>query len=76
MISPTDLFHPSPAPHFKTFQAEKHDEGTRGFREYTNLPNIPNTLIRIRNPDKITEPTYTVSYGFSGDKTTNTLVTG
>jgi len=20
MISPTDLFHPSPAPHFKTFQ--------------------------------------------------------
>jgi len=45
------------------------------FREYANVPNIRDTLIRIRNTDKITEPTYTVSYGFPGDKAIDTVIT-
>ena len=32
------------------------------------MPNLPDTLIRIRNNDKITELTYTGSYGFPDDK--------
>jgi hypothetical protein len=54
---------------------EEHDEGTRGFREYANVPNIPDTLIRIRNTDKIRGPTYTVNYRFPGDKAADAVVT-
>jgi hypothetical protein len=56
-------------------QAEEHDDGTRGFREYANVPVIPDILIRIRNADKIREPTYTVIYEFPGDKATDSVVT-
>jgi hypothetical protein len=56
-------------------QAKEHDESIRGFREYANIPNIPDTLKRIRNTDKIAEPTYTFSYVFPSDKATDTVVT-